>query len=162
MDCEGAPRDLGRDQAEAVGPAVRAAASGSAFRGLGDRLGALDPASRRWLRDVRRHFPHQGEWIDGLARAAGVPDLALARAMRAALIADPDAIVLAARVADGVRVARTAAPEALVRRSRPEGRFESVDLGAAVLTSPWIGVNEGGLGVAVVAAVAADGACAAS
>jgi hypothetical protein len=162
MECEGAPRDLGRDQGEAVGPAIRAATAGSPLRSLTDRIGRFDPASQRWLRDVRRHFPHQGEWIEGLARAAGVPDLALARAMRAALTSDLDAVVFAVSVAGGVRLARTASPGAVLRRSRPEGRFESVELGDAILTSPWIGVNEGGLAVAVVAGAEGEGSCAAS
>jgi hypothetical protein len=160
VECEGVPRDLGRDQGVALGAAIRADMAGSALRRLVDRLGG-QPDSRRWLRDVRRHFPHQGEWLDGLARAARVPPAALVRGMRASLRAGSSAVALAVAGADGVRIARSERDGSVLRRMRPEGRFASVEIGAPLLTSPWIGVNQGGLAVAAVGGAESPGSCAA-
>lgn len=162
VECEGVPRDLGRDQGAACAEAIRAAAGAPGLRRIADRLGRFDRASGRWLRDVQRHFPHQGEWTEGLARAAGVPGPALVRAMRAALRSDASAIAVAVVAQGGVQVARTATQGSVLRRMRPEGRFISLEIGPAVLTAPAIGLNEAGLAVAVVAGIEAAGACAAS
>ena len=122
VKCEGVPRDLGRDQGVAFATAIRAVAAGSALRRLSDRLGGEGRATRRWLRDVRRHFPHQGEWIEGLARAAGVPEFALVRAMRATLRIDASAIALASVGSGGVRIARTTVPGSALRYGRDDMR----------------------------------------
>lgn len=159
VECEGVPRDLGRDQGTAFAAEIAAAVGASGLRRLADRLGRGDRETRRWWRDLRRHFPHQSEWLEGQARAAGVPVLALARAACAALGADPGAIALALAGGDGPRLARSAAHGARLCRMRPEGRFASLEVGSPLLTAPWIGVNEGGLALAAIAGVASGGGC---
>lgn len=148
VECEGAPRDLGRDQ----GTAARAALAACATAGLArwrDHLGLGDAALSRWQRDVRRYFPHQHEWLEGVARAAGLPLRSLVRAAVATLDAERDALLVGVESDEGGLLWRSAAPAALLRRVAPEGRFRSLELASPALASPWIGVNDSGLAVAV-------------
>lgn len=147
--CEGAPRDLGRDQALGVPDALRDALGGSGRRWrLRDRLGPGDPRLARWQRDVRRFFPHQHEWLEGAARAAGVPTRGLLRAAVAVLERERDALLVAVEGGGGPVLVRSAAAGAVVRRVRPEGRLASLELASPLLACPWIGVNEAGLALA--------------
>jgi hypothetical protein len=150
VECEGAPRDLGRELGAADRDAPRAAiaACGGASR-LRDVLGFGGPRLSRWERDLRRYFPHQHEWLEGAARALGVPRSALLRAALAALESGGDALLIGLERAGAPLLARTPAPDAALRRVRPEGRFASIELASPVLSTPWIGVNEAGLAVAV-------------
>lgn len=161
VDCEGAPRDLGGDQGRACREALRAlcAGRGVATR-VADALGRLDAGSARALRDLRRHYPHQWEWLEGLASGARLPLPALARAMLAAL-AEPAPAALVALEGER-RIAALAPADARVRRARPEGRFASLELTRPALTTALLGVNEAGLAVgATPAAAPARSGCAA-
>lgn len=152
IECAGAPRDLGLDQATSARAALRAASGhGGAIARWRDRLGFAEAEVSRWQRDLRRYFPHQHEWLEGVARGAGVPDRALLRAAIAALARGADALLVGAEGADdgGSVLWRTESPGAVLRRVRPEGRFVSIELASPLLACPWIGLNEAGLAVAV-------------
>jgi hypothetical protein len=173
VDCEGAPRDIGFDQGRACADALRARLGSS---GWWDRLrlraGRGGPRGARVARDLCRHFPHQAEWLAGVARGAGVPLAWLARELSdAAFSPSGDALAVAASRAEsdskaggraasrrraesktkrGGLLARTAAHGAVVRRSRPEGGLRSVDLVLPWLSAALAGVNEAGLALAAV------------
>jgi len=150
VSCEGAPRDLGRAQGVASRAVVRSEArADTSLRHWLDRLGLGDAATSRWRRDLRRYFPHQHEWQEGVARAAGVPDRALLRAAIAALEQERRAVLVGRETGAGPLLLRTPAAGSELRRVRPEGRFASIELASPLLATPWIGVNEAGLGVAV-------------
>lgn len=168
VDCEGAPRDIGFDQGRACADALRARFAGS---GWWDRLwlrpGWSDPHGARVARDLRRHFPHQAEWLAGVARGAGVPLAWLERELSAEALS-PSREALAVAVASaassseiGSLLARTAVRGAVVRRSRPEGGLGSVDLALPWLTAALAGVNEAGLALAAVPGPFEGGDCAA-
>jgi hypothetical protein len=131
------------------------------------RAGWSDPHDARVARDLRRHFPHQAEWLAGVARGAGVPLAWLERELSSdALSPSPDALAVAAtsEVSDsnaGGLLARTAARGAIVRRSRPEGGLNSLDLVLPWLSAPLAGVNEAGLALAAVPGPFEEGVCAA-
>lgn len=145
IECAGAPRDLGWDQGRACRSALRAALPTGRLQRLFARP---DAETARVLRDLRRHYPHQAEMLEGLARGAGVALVPLGRAMLQSLHPAAEA-VLAARLADGRCAVAVEVPSAArLRRSRPEGRFSSVELTLPVLTTALLGVNEAGLVVA--------------
>jgi hypothetical protein len=157
IECAGAPRDLGLDQAASARAAVRAAsARGGVIARWRDRLPGEVEISR-WQRDLRRYFPHQHEWLEGVARGSGVPDRALLRAAIAELARGQDALLIGAEGAGrdgaegegGTVLWRTESPGVVLRRVRPEGRFVSIELASPLLACPWIGLNEAGLAVAV-------------
>lgn len=160
IECAGVPRELGFAQGAAAREVLRevCAARGRLGRAL-DRSGHLDSAGSRWLRDVRRHFPHQAEWLEGASRGAGLPLPALVRAAAAALSQPPRALL--ACEGDGARLCCAAPAHALLRRVAPEGRFRSLELALPWLPSPWLGVNEAGLAVAASAGASPDPQCAA-
>jgi len=151
VECSGAPRDLGRDLGSALRAELRSAVGGDTLRG---RLAALlrARASARLHRDLRRYFPHQSEWLEGLALGAGVPLHALLRALAASCGPEaPRGAALGAAAGAALRIASAAPRGALLRRVAPEGRFCSLEVALPAATSPVIGVNEAGLAVAVVA-----------
>jgi hypothetical protein len=151
VECSGAPRDLGRDLGSALRAELRAAVDADELRG---QLAALlrARASARLHRDLRRYFPHQSEWLEGLALGAGVPLRALVRALAASCGPDaPRGAALGAAAGTAVRIASAAPRGAVARRVAPEGRFRSVEVALPTATSPTAGVNEAGLAVAVVA-----------
>jgi len=75
VSCDGAPRDLGLDQGQALRAAVRAAL---AQLSVAERLGLARGLAARSERDALRYFPHMSERLAGLARGAGVSRRALA------------------------------------------------------------------------------------
>jgi len=162
LACEGVPRDLGRDQGAALAAEIRAAAGDPVLRRLAAHVGAEGRASRRWLRDVRRHFPHQAEWLEGLARTARVSPLGLVRALRASLCSEAAGVALAVVSPSGLQLARSAVPGAVLRRMRPEGRFASLEVASPLLAAPWAGVNECGLAVAAIGGPELPSDCAGS
>lgn len=146
MLCEGAPRDLGRDQGKACGAALRARfARGPRISRWRNWLGLVDPEAREIAPGYWRVFPHQAEATSGLAAAAGVPTAWLVSEL-SRLRADPVAIVARAKPA---RLARGLGRGMVVRRNRPEGLFASVDVAPEGVLAPLLGVNERGLAVAV-------------
>jgi hypothetical protein len=153
VECEGAPRDLGRDQGLACAASLREAfAAEPLHRRLRLRLGRASAAANALRRELRRHFPRQAETLAGVASAAGVPlawlaELALreARPVEAALVAAASAEVARA----GAVLGRALAGEWIVRRSRPEGGFRSIEVTRPWLAHALLGVNEAGLAAAV-------------
>jgi hypothetical protein len=184
VDCEGAPRDIGFDQGRACAGALRARlGSNGCWDRLRLRAGWSDPHDARVARDLRRHFPHQAEWLAGMARGAGVPLAWLERELSSdALSPSSDALAVAATSevldnkaegraarrsraessskAEGL-LARTAARGAIVRRSHPEGGLGSLGLVLPWLSAPLAGVNEAGLALAAVPGPFEEGVCAA-
>lgn len=160
VECSGAPRDVGLDQ----GRACRATLS-DRFAALPWpdavrlRLGLLDGDRARLARDLARHFPHLYESIAGLAVGAGVPE-AFAVSQIAAELATGEAPT-AAQAGESAWLARRLPGPRLVRRSRPEGLFASVELTRPWLPSVLLGVNERGLAVAVAESTLAEAGCAA-
>lgn len=150
LRCEGAPRDLGNDVGRVHREAIR---SRVGQRGLGrrirDRFGFPERSVAAWRRDLRRYFPHQSEWLEGLARAVDLPVWAVARCSMSVLESGRAAPLVAAELEGRWRIWRGVPASARARRIEPEGRFASLELAAAVATTPWIGVNDRGLAVAI-------------
>ncbi len=147
LECSGAPRDLGRDLGTALGAELRAAAGGR----LHGWLAAFPrrKAIAALHRDLRRYFPHQSEWLEGLALGAGVPMRALVHALAASCDpAMPQGVAVGA-VAGTATVACSVPSGALLRRVAPEGRFRSLEIAMPGAPAPVIGLNEAGLAVAV-------------
>ncbi len=156
IDCEGAPRDLGFDQ----GVQCRAAlAAAYRRRSLSQRVRLRLPpesnACRMARLEIRRFYPQQAEMLEALSHASGVP-LAwliemLAGDRRPAAPAAALALAAASAHTDCEGLLARALPvAAIVRRSRPESGFRSIEC-----TQPWrvaalAGVNEAGLAVACV------------
>jgi hypothetical protein len=172
LGCEGAPRALGLDQGRPCASAIRAWLEA---RGLRSKPRAF-PALRRLTagpalgagvgREVVRHYPHTVERMSGIARAARVPLESLMEDVVASAYggghplatpavavatgfgsADPDEAHIARGFAGGLPW--------LLRRSRPEVGFASVEV-----TLPWLagavaGVNEAGVAAAVATPLAA-------
>ena len=142
--CEGAPRDLGRDQGRACGERLRARfASLALAHRLRLRLGA--GAADALHRELARHFPRQAETLTGIAAAARVP-LAF---LEAALDAERGGEVALALEGPPALVLRPLGGEWILRRSRPEGGFRSVEVTRPWLAHALVGVNEEGLAAAV-------------
>ena len=145
IECEGAPRDLGLDQ----GRACRERLGGSfaalpAPRRARLRLGLRGRDAERLRRDVSRHFPHLAESLAGLSVGARVPPDWLALELAREEPAPLGGWVRGERA----RLARGLPDQPLVRRSRPEGLFASVELTRPGLVAALAGVNERGLAVA--------------
>jgi uncharacterized membrane protein len=156
IECEGAPRDLGFDQGTQCRSALQAAyRSRSRWQRPRLRLLAESKARRRLRLEIRRFYPQQAETIEALARASRVPVAWLiANLAGNRWITTPaDALVLAAAAAvtdRGGLLARALPGAAIVRRSRPESGFRSIELTQPWRVAPLAGVNEAGLAVACV------------
>jgi hypothetical protein len=156
IECEGAPRDLGFDQGTHCRSALNAVyRSRSRWRRARLRLLAEPEECRRARLEIRRFYPQQAEMMEAMARASRVPVSWLI----AILVGNPrsappaDALVLAASSAitdRGGLLARALAGDAIVRRSRPESGFRSIELTQPWQIAPLAGVNEAGLAVACV------------
>jgi hypothetical protein len=154
IECEGAPRDLGFDQGTHCRVALNAAyRSRSRWQRARLRLLARSDACRRARLDIRRFYPQQAEMMESMARASRVPVSWLVAILVGKLRSAPssDALVLAAASAITDRealLARALPGDAIVRRSRPEGGFRSIELTQPWRIAPLAGVNEAGLAVA--------------
>jgi hypothetical protein len=152
VTCQGAPRDLGLDQGRAC-----AATLAARYRRLPRlararlRLGGLGRGPAVALRELRRHFPHQSESVAGLAVGARVPGSWLVAELLATLASQAaPALALASCGPPALLARELALPEGwIVRRSRPEGLFASVELTHPWLTSGLAGVNSQGLALVV-------------
>jgi hypothetical protein len=161
LELAGVPRELGFAQGRAAASALRAACAGRGALGRAlDLAGRLDAGGARWHLDLRRHFPHQSEWLEGTSRGAALPLPALVRAARKALAAAPRALV-AWEQRGAAQLACALPPGAALRRVAPEGRFRSLEWAQPELPSPWLGVNEAGLAVAAGPAAPAGAGCSA-
>jgi hypothetical protein len=150
VECSGAPRDLGRDLGRALRAEVRAAVSEQGtLRGLIASL-RQSGATTRLHRDLRRYFPHQSEWLEGLALGSGVALRVLVRALAVSCAPEvPQGVAIGAVSGSAVAIASAVPRGALWRRVAPEGRFRSLEVALPAATAPVIGVNEAGLAVAV-------------
>lgn len=157
LECEGAPRDLGLDQGrhyrELLGGSYR---QRSAWQRARLRLGRVPEPLRLLQRDLRRFFPQQAEALEALATGARLPVAWLLE--RLAADSSPEAAVdclgLAAASAlssSGAVLARALPRDAVARRSKPEGGFESIEMTQPWRTAPLAGVNEAGLAAAAIA-----------
>ena len=158
VECAGAPRDIGRAQGLACRSALRADFETLPFwLRSALRIGRLDSHSARVARDVGRYFPHQAESQEGMARAAGVPTAWLRRTLAHTLAArrphwTAGVAAVAAQAESGAAprpsyLAARLTPAVLVRRSRPDGCFRSIEVTLPWFSSALGGVNEAGLAV---------------
>ena len=171
IECAGHPRDMGLAQGEAARMTIRAEA---ARLGLPTRrsrwpgLRALTIGAVRGVgagREMFRHFAHQAERLEGLARASGLPlDSVLemhlrvrAGGLQAGLLARRATVRARTLDAEGdgkrlllertLPVAQAGEAGWILRESRPEVGFRSLEVGLPWLVSSVAGVNEGGLAV---------------
>lgn len=139
VSCRGAPRDLGWDQGRACAEALRGARRASGWRPVG-QLGAL-------LGDLRRHFPHQAEQLEGIARGAGIGLRALASQWLRGLREPARAIAVVCR--GSARLYAALPSDAILRHILSDGRFATAEFSRPPFTGPLLGINEAGLAVAV-------------
>jgi hypothetical protein len=156
IECEGAPRDLGSDQGIQCRAALNAAyRSRSRWQRARLRLLAEPDACRRARLEIRCFYPQQAEMMEAMARASRVPLSWLIANLTGNLptAASAESLVLAAAAAISERgglLARALPGDAIVRRSRPESGFRSIELTQPWRIAPLAGVNEAGLAVACV------------
>jgi hypothetical protein len=171
IECAGHPRDMGLAQGAALARAIRGAVERAGLPVHRSRVPSLRGLTSGPVRgcgagrELLRHFPHQAERLEGLARRANVPFdsvLTLHLRMRAggvgAGLLARRASLRASRGAKGARgsgvllertLPRAIEGEAswLVRDSRPAVGFRSLDVCLPWLVPAVAGVNEGGLAV---------------
>jgi len=171
IECAGHPRDMGIAQGAAVKAAIRGEIARvglplrrsrkPTLRGFTDGPIRGKGAGREFL----RHFSHQAERLDGLAYAADVPvdsvlDLHLrvrAGGAEGGLLSRRASLRARTVGSDGEgkrallerSLPRASDTEAgwIIRESRPEVGFRSIEVGLPWLVSAVAGVNEGGLAV---------------
>jgi hypothetical protein len=168
IECTGAPRDVGLDQGRACRPGLAVGfASLPPWRRWALSLGRSDRLTALAARDLRRHFPHQAEVLEGLARGAGVPRAWLAQRLARAHAAEAEAAGIwgVEAVASGdpqtPLLARGVDGDWILRRVRPDGGFAALELARSWLPSALAGVNDRGLAVVCVPGAAGTGECAA-
>lgn len=171
IECAGHPRDMGLAQGAAARTAIRAEAARlglPARRSRWPSLRALAIGAVRGVgagREMFRHFAHQAERLEGLARASGLPlDSVLEMHLRVraggtqgGLLARRTTVCARAQDDDGkgkrLLLERTLPTPLdgengwILRESRPEVGFRSLEVGLPWLVSSVAGVNEGGLAV---------------
>lgn len=156
FSCAGTPRDLGRQQGIACGAELQQAFLAEPWLArLRARLRQRG-AESRLRRDFWRHFPHQAERLQALARAARVPEAWLLRELASELRegSAPDALALVPCGEAPLLVGWFGAPLRL-RESRPDGRYASLEWCASCASAARLGVNERGLAVAALSLVGA-------
>ncbi len=171
IECAGHPRDMGLAQGAAARTAIRAEAARLGLPQRRSRWPSLRPLTIGAVRGVGagremfRHFAHQAERLEGLARASGLPlDSVLEMHLRVRA-GGAQGGLLARRATvrartpgddgDGKRVllertlpgAFDGEPGWILRESRPEVGFRSLEVGLPWLVTSVAGVNEGGLAV---------------
>lgn len=162
IECEGAPRDLGWDWGRARASELRERCGAGFISRIAAGLRSQPEATRLALRDVRRQFPQQSEWLEGLARGAGIALADAAREMLAELAAAgalPPPVSIEGPA--GLFIAAVLPSDARPRRCRPEGRFASLELARPAEPTALIGVNQAGLAAAVATGPSDAGDCAA-
>jgi hypothetical protein len=156
VECEGAPRDLGLDQGTQCRTVLNAAyRRQSRWQRARFRLRAGSDACRQARLEIRRFYPQQAEMIDAMARASRVPVPWLIAILIGQFRPVPraESLVLAAARAMTDRsglLARALPGGVIVRRSRPENGFRSIELTQPWRVDPLAGVNEAGLAVACI------------
>lgn len=161
----GDPRAMGFAQGRALREEVHAAVRAAAAVRRGRMPLSLRPLVSGPVlgagmgRELVRHYPHLSERIQGIARGAGAGvESLMALFVRAAegrvqpALSDPAAA--AARAGEAAVVCRPVAHDRgatgwIVRRSRPEVGFASLELTLPWLATSVVGVNEPGLAAAI-------------
>lgn len=172
IECAGHPRDMGLAQGAAGRTVIQAEVARAGLPLRRSRLPSLRALTIGGVRGVGagremlRHFAHQSERLEGIARAAGVPiDSILELHLRVRAGGAQGGLLarratLRARMTDGSKsdgkrlllersLPRPIDGEAswMLRESRPEVGFRSIEVGLPWLVSSVAGVNEGGLAV---------------
>ncbi len=169
IECAGHPRDMGLAQGGACASTIRAACEAAGLplrRSRFPTLRALHAGSVRGAgagREFLRHFAHQAERLEGLARAANVPFDSVIELHLRARAGGVEAGLLARRTrlrayshSDAALGKRTLLERTLpavvsgevgwiLRESRSSVGFRSVEIGLPWLVSGVAGVNEAGL-----------------
>ena len=172
IECAGHPRDMGLAQGAAAKTAIRAEVSRlhlPSKRSRWPSLRALAVGGIRGVgagREMFRHFAHLSERLEGVARAADVPVDSILELHLRIRAGGAEAGLLARRATVRARsvsedgsarrallertLPRVEGGEAgwILRESRPEVGFRSIEIGLPWLVSSVAGVNEGGLAVA--------------
>ena len=171
IECAGHPRDMGLAQGRACATSIREACEVAGLplrRSRRPSLRALTDGEIRGAgagREFHRHFAHQAERLEGLARGAGVPadsilelHLRIRAGGRAGGLLSRRASLRAHAVDDAMPEKRTilerslpaAAPREIgwaLRESSPAVGFRSVEVGLPWLVPGVAGINEAGLAV---------------
>lgn len=154
FSCSGTPRDLGRQQGLVCAAELQRAYQAQPWLGRRTAPFRQRRSAARFARDFWRHFPHQAERLQALARASRVPEAWLLRELAAELreSSAPDALALVPQGSAPLLVGWYATGLRL-RESRPDGRHASLEWSAAGSSSARLGVNERGLAAAALALV---------
>lgn len=171
IECAGHPRDMGMAQGAAVRVAIRAEIARAGLSLRRSRIPTLKALADGPLRgkgagrEFFRHFAHQAERLEGLAYAADVPTDSVLDLHLRVRAGGTEGGLLARRASlrartvgsggEGKRVLlerslpRAGEAEAgwILRESRPEVGFRSIEVGLPWLVSAVAGVNDGGLAV---------------
>jgi hypothetical protein len=166
IECAGDPRAMGKCQGLAFRGAVRDAVACGGGRVERSRLPVLEPMSAGPVlgqgagREIIRHYTHLSERMAGIARGA---DVSLESVMalflagsgsgagRARLLSPSVAALGGGVEAQGTLLARAlersrdGAPPWILRKSRPEVGFRSVEVTLPWLASAVAGINEEGV-----------------
>jgi len=171
IECAGHPRDMGLAQGAGCAAAIRKACESAGLPLRRSRLPNLRGLTSGEIRgagsgrEFQRHFAHQAERLEGLARGANVPtDSILELHLRVRAGGQEGGLLsrrasLRAHAGDGVSVEKRAILERslpravagesgwVLRESRPEVGFRSVEIGLPWLVPGVAGLNEAGLAV---------------
>ena len=171
IECAGHPRDMGIAQGAATRAAIRAEIERAGLSARRSRIPTLKALTAGPLRgggagrEFFRHFSHQAERLDGLAYGADVPTDAVLDLHLRVRAGGAEGGILARRASlrartvgssdEGKRAllerslprANDAEAGWIIRESRPEVGFRSIEIGLPWLVSAIAGVNEGGLAI---------------
>lgn len=171
IECAGHPRDMGIAQGAAERTVIRAELARAGLPLRRSRIPTLKALTDGRLRnkgagrEFLRHFSHQAERLDGLAYAADVPIDSVLELHLRVRAGGAEGGLLARRASlrartvgsngEGKRaLLERSLPRAsegetgwIIRESRPEVGFRSIEVGLPWLVSAVAGVNEGGLAV---------------
>ncbi len=175
IECAGHPRDMGLAQGDAARAAIASELSRHGIAVRRSRFPSLRPLAAGSVRgqgagrELFRHFAHLGERLEGMAKSAEVPlDSLLELHLRVREGGEAGGLLsrrasLRAKTVGGANASKTAHKSAIlerslptalageagwiVRHSRPEVGFSSVEITLPWLASSVAGVNEGGLAV---------------
>jgi hypothetical protein len=175
IECADHPRDMGLAQGWLCREAIRERVKRAGLSARRSPLPSLNPFTAGVVlgggtgREIVRHYTHLSERIDGLARSARVPvdslvrlHLDAAQADSAGVLGDSAAAVAGSELggeagsllARGLPGDTHAGSQWILRRSRPEVGFASVEVTLPWLVSAVAGINEAGLAAAIVLAAA--------
>ena len=160
IECRGHPRDMGFAQGLALRTAIArqvAARDLPGQRRRGPTLTAFSAGEVRGAgagREMIRHFTHLAERVDGLARGARIPVDSIFRLQVEVSALDPEALALSAIGLDSIPgaslVRSLPGRDWVIRRSRPEVGFASIEVAHPWHVGASAGLNELGLAASIV------------